>query len=319
MLVARTEVQWHDIPDLDAFREVDLKAGAEWVMLDASRMDRAELRSVLESHGIHALAAEDAANPRQRPKIERYEGHLFLVMHELEEEDGQLEGTQIAAMITDHYVLVVHHGAVRTVESLRARVARDPDQPPLYLLLDAIVDEYEYLANGLEDEVERLEEEALTASGAGRAQEAIDQAELYSIKQRVSRLRRYAIPVERILAAVTGGEAGRSLNEEVRKLFQDVHDHTIRIGAQIRNIDELSGAVLELVRSQQADTLNMINKKLSAWAAIFAAWAVITGFYGMNLDLEPEEGTAFGFWFVFTLLIGVGVGLYSLFRWRRWL
>jgi magnesium transporter len=213
----------------------------------------------------------------------------------------------------------VHHGAERTVESLRARVARDPDLPPLYLLLDANVDEYEYLANGLEEEVENLEESALGASGAGRAEQAIDQAELYSIKQRVSRLRRYAVPVERILAAVTGGEAGRSLDEEVRKLFQDVHDHTIRLAAQIHSIDELSGAVLNLVRSQQADTLNMINKKLSAWAAIFAAWAVITGFYGMNLDLEPEEGTAFGFWVVLTLLVGVGVALYSVFKWRKWL
>jgi magnesium transporter len=317
--VARTEVRWHDVPDLEAFREADLEAGAEWIMLDASRMDPAELRSVLESHGVHSLAAEDAAHPRQRPKIERYEGHLFLVLHELDEHDGQLEGTQIAAIITDRYVLVVHHGAERTVESLRARVARDPDLPPLYLLLDANVDEYEYLANGLEEEVENLEESALGASGAGRAQQAIDQAELYSIKQRVSRLRRYAVPVERILAAVTGGEAGRSLAEEVRKLFQDVHDHTIRLAAQIHSIDELSEAVLNLVRSQQADTLNMINKKLSAWAAIFAAWAVITGFYGMNLDLEPEEGTAFGFWFVLTLLVGVGVALYSVFRWRKWL
>jgi magnesium transporter len=317
--VARTETRWHDVPDLEAFREMDLRAGAEWMMLDVTKMDLAEVRSVLESHGVHPLAAEDAVNPRQRPKIERYESHLFLVLHELDERDGQLEACQVSAILTDHYVLIVHHGAERMVQSLRARVDRDPDLPPLYLILDATVDEYEFIANNLEDEVERLEEDALQASGRGRIEEAVDQAELYTVKQRVSRLRRYALPVERVLAAITGGEAGRSLEEPIRHLFEDVHDHTLRLNAQIRNIDDLSGAVLELLQSEQADTLNMINKKLSAWAAIFAAWAVITGFYGMNLDLEPEEQTVFGFWVVVGLMIFVGMGLYVLFKRRRWL
>jgi magnesium transporter len=319
MRVARTETLWHDVPDLEAFREMDLRAGAEWIMLDASTMDPAELRAVLESHGVHSLAAEDAVHPRQRPKIERYEDHLFLVLHELDERDGQLEAFQFAAIITDHYVLIVHHGTNRMVQSLRARVDRDRDLPPLYLVLDATVDEYEFLANALEEEVERLEEEALEASGGGQVDEVVEQAQLYSVKQKVSRLRRYAVPVERVMAAITTGEAGRSLGEPIRRLFHDVHDHTIRINAQIRNIDDLSGAVLDLIRSEQATTLNMVNKKLTAWAAIFAAWAVITGFYGMNLDLEPEEQTVFGFWFVVVLMITVGIVLYFVFKWRKWL
>jgi magnesium transporter len=317
--VARTEALWHDVPDLEAFRDMDLRAGAEWVMLDATEMAPDELRSVLESHGVHQLAAEDAVNPRQRPKIERYENHLFLVLHELEEQHGQLEATQLAAIITDHYVLVVHHGADRMVQSLRARVDRDPDLPPLYLILDATVDEYEFIANSLEEEVERLEEEALQASGRGRVEQEVDQAELYTVKQRVARLRRYAQPVERVMAAITGGEAGRSLDETTRHLFQDVHDHTIRINAQIRNIDDLSGAVIDLIRSEQGATLNIINRKLTAWAAIFAVWTVITGIYGMNLDLEPEEQTVFGFWFVVSTMAIIGAVLYVVFKRRRWL
>ena len=77
--------------------------------------------------------------------------------------------------------------------------------------------------------------------------------------------------------------------------------------------------MLDLIRSEQATTLNMVNKKLTAWAAIFAAWAVITGFYGMTLDLEPEENTVFGFAFVVGLMITVGLVLYIVFKWRKWL
>jgi magnesium transporter len=311
-------MQWHVVPDLDALRDMDLRAGPEWTMVDASRLGADELRSVLEAHGIHSLVAEDAAHPRQRPKIERYGDDLFLVLHQLDEEDGQLEACQLAAVISRDYVLVIHHGADRTIESLRRRVGGGKG-PPLYVLLDTNVDEYERIANDLEEEVERFEEEALEASREGQVEQRVDQAELYSIKQRLSRLRRYAVPVERILTAVTGVEADRSIDQEHLPLFQDVHDHTIRLSAQIRNVDELTGAVLDLIRSEQADTLNMVNKKLSAWAAIFAAWAVITGFYGMNLDLEPEEQTVFGFWFVFTLMGVVGLGLFFVFKRRRWL
>jgi magnesium transporter len=316
--VARTETQWHVVPDLDALRGMDLRAGPEWITVDASRLGADELRSVLEAHGIHPLVAEDVAHPRQRPKIESYGDDLFLVLHQLDEEDGQLEACQLAAVITGEYVLVIHHGADRTIESLRRRVDGGAG-PPLYVLLDTNVDEYERIANDLEEEVERFEEEALEASREGMVEQRVEQAELYSIKQRLSRLRRYAVPVERILASVTGVEGARSIDEEARPLFQDVLDHTIRLSAQIRNVDELTGAVLDLIRSEQADTLNMVNKKLSAWAAIFAAWAVITGFYGMNLDLEPEEQTVFGFWFVFTLMGVVGLGLYLVFKRRKWL
>jgi magnesium transporter len=316
--VARTETQWHVVPDLDSFRGMDLRAGPEWITVDASRLGADELRSVLEAHGVHPLVAEDAAHPRQRPKIESYGDDLFLVLHQLDEENGQLEACQLAAVITGEYVLVIHHGADRTIESLRRRVDGGAG-PPLYVLLDTNVDEYERIANDLEEEVERFEEEALEASREGMVEQRVEQAELYSIKQRLSRLRRYAVPVERILASVTGVEGARSIDEEAQPLFQDVHDHTIRLSAQIRNVDELTGAVLDLIRSEQADTLNMVNKKLSAWAAIFAAWAVITGFYGMNLDLEPEEQTAFGFWFVFTLMGVVGLGLFFVFKRRKWL
>ena len=65
------------------------------------------------------------------------------------------------------------------------------------------------------------------------------------------------------------------------------------MGDQIRNIDELTDAILNLVRSEQGNALNEVNKKLAAWAAIFGVGTFIAGVYGMNFTLVPRDQTLY--------------------------
>jgi magnesium transporter len=88
---------------------------------------------------------------------------------------------------------------------------------------------------------------------------------------------------------------------------------------QIRNIDELDQAVLDLVRNEQANSLNEVQKRLAAWAAIFGAGTLIAGVYGMNFALVPRDQTLGGFYFALALMVVVSVALYVNFKKRDWL
>lgn len=312
------ESGWTNVEDITQLSE--LRASGEnllWAEADVRDLENEDIALIADEFGLHPLAVEDAIHTRQRPKIDRYESHLFLVVHELVETDGQLEAAQIGCFIGEHYVLTMHAGADRSIRAAKDRWERErPTQHPSFLLhtlLDVVVDDYQKISDRIEDEVETLEEIALATP------EADIQRDVYSVKQRISRLRRFALPEARILERTIGSQGDHPFAAETEPLFRDVHDHLLRITDQVRNSDDLTDAVLDLTRNAQAAILNEATRKLSAWAAIFAVLTLIAGVYGMNFELIPQENSLGGFLFAVGLMIVSGLALYVYFKRRKWL
>ena len=310
---------WTEIDDLDRVSDLRGERGnLLWAEADVANLTREDVETIAEEFGLHELAVEDAVHTRQRPKLETYDSHLFLVMHELNEEDGQLEAAQLASFVGESYLLTIHAGATRTISEAKRRwreqerTLESPSQL-VHTLLDALVDDYQSIADRLEDEIEELEELVLETPRAPV------QMQLYSLKQRVARMRRFALPATRLLDWVVKPEDKRPFEADYSHLFRDVHDHLLRISEQIRNVDDLAQAVLDLTQGAQAHALNEVSKKLTAWAAIFAVETLIAGIYGMNFELVPYSGQVEGFWFALVLMIVCGVALFVFFRRKDWI
>jgi magnesium transporter len=256
---------------------------------------------------------------RQRPKIDSYEGHRFAVFHQLDEEEGQLEAVQIACFVGERYVLTIHAGATRTIETAKERWSKESGTDTehssvlLHTLFDVVVDEYQVIADNLEQQIEDLEELALETPHAPL------QRQLYRIKQKVSRMRRYVLPMTRLLEWTQDPHGESNVNAEHLPMFRDVHDHLLRITDQVRNIDDLSQAVIDLTQSEQSNLLNQVSKRLSGYAAIFAVLTLIAGIYGMNFKLVPKDQTYYGFWIAIAMMVAAGIGLYLYFKKRDWL
>ncbi|MGH2702161.1 MAG: magnesium transporter CorA family protein, partial [Actinomycetota bacterium] len=142
---------------------------------------------------------------------------------------------------------------------------------------------------------------------------------LYSLKQRLSRLRRYGQPSTRLVQTILDTKEGDLLWQEMVPLFTDIKDHALRIGDQVSDGENLTNALLDLRRGEQARTLNDVTKKLTGWAAIIAVPTLISSIYGMNFHLFPSEGGSFGFWFAVLLMVVLGIGLFLFFRRRNWI
>jgi magnesium transporter len=313
------EKGWSDVEDLSSLSDLRLeRTNLLMAEADVSNLTDDDVALIAEEFDLHSLAVEDAVHTRQRPKLESYASHLFVVMHQLDEENGQLEAVQIACFVGDRYVLVLHAGATRTLDEFKKRwhanvpAHKDPSNL-VHTLIDVVVDDYQDIADRLESEVEELEDIALTVPTAPI------QRQLYSLKQRLARLRRYVIPAARLLDWALDPHTDKPFSEETATLFNDVRDHLLRITDEIRNIDDLSQAVLELNRSEQAHSLNEVTRRLSAWAAIFAVETVIAGIYGMNFELFPFDGHIEGFWFATGLMFISGIALYVYFKRRGWI
>lgn len=311
---------WYDVTDPSVISELIQHEGAiVWAELDQAGLQQKDIDTIAEEFGLHPLAVEDAISLRQRPKLEPYENHLFAIMHQLDEADGQFEAKQIACFIGQGWVLTVHEHSERTLEETRARLLREKkphDRGPshiMHTLLDVIVDEYQKKTDALEEEVEQLEERLLADP-----QSPVDK-QLYSLKQRLARLRRYAVPGERILTAMLGPVS--AIPDETGAYFRDIHDHILRIIDQMRNIQDLSDAMIDLRRVEQANTLSEATKRLSGWAAIIAVPTFIASVFGMNYGLTPRNGSGerWGFEIAVGLMLLTGVGLYTFFKKRGWI
>lgn len=319
LVLSEDEGTWTEIDDLDKLMDVLGSPGTlGWAFADVTTLTSLDVATIAKAFGLHPLAVDDAMNTRQRPKLEAYDKHLFSVMHQLDTIEGQLEATQVACFVGRRWVLTLHDGARRILGDATRRClkgTKHADQGPSYImhnLLDTIVDDYQAIADELEQQIEDLEEKALADPRAPM------QSALYSLKQRLSRLRRYVLPGERVLAAVT--EAGRFnlITKRTAAAFRDVHDHSLRIIDQIRNVDELAEAVIDLQRAEQAESLNQTTRRLTAWAAVIAVPTFIASFWGMNfVDLPFDSGV--GFAVVVGVMLAASFTLFTMFKRRRWM
>ena len=309
---------WGEIRELDSVSDLREEEGnLFWARLDVKDLTNEDAELIIKEFDLPARAVDAAVHARSRPKLETFDGVLFLVLHELDEVNGQLEAFQVAAFAGEDYLLVLHAGADRTLKKTESHLVNTTDYPEgplslLHLLMDVVVEDFASKADDLEDEVEHMEELVLEVP------EAPVQHQLYSLKQRVARFRRYVFPISRLI-----DEASNIPNEQnyrkMQKLFRDVRDRLLRVSDQIRNVDDLAQAVIDFTRAEQDRRLNENSRRLSAWAAIFAIATVIGGIYGMNFELIPPRDSIEGFWFALGLMAALCGGLYLYFRRKKWL
>ncbi len=315
---------WQEISDLSIISNLCAKSGVRvWAEADISTLTVEDIQTIAEEFDLHELAVEDATNARQRPKLEEYERHLFAVVHELQLRDEQLEAAQISCFVGTRFVLVLHKGADRTMDETRRRLRGakgDLWGGSAYLmhaLLDTVVDDYQAMADDLEQEIEGYEDQLLHDPRLSL------QTQLYTVKQRIARFRRYVLPASRMLASVveqgTLGENIRLVDSHFGAYFRDVYDHTLREVDQMRNVDDLTEALINLVRTEQAMAQNEAVKRVSGWAAIIAIPTLVASIYGMNFGLIPDEGSLLGFFFALGLMGLIGTLLYVQFKRRGWM
>jgi len=319
-IVLHPDEEWAEVDDLEKISELmNVPGNLVWAMGNVNELTSHDMTLIAEEFGLHSLAVEDAINTRQRPKLESYDKHLFAVMHQLDTFEGQLEAVQIACFIGRRWVLTLHAGANRSLAEASRRCFRGKkgsDQGPsfvMHALLDTIVDEYQAIANELEQQVEDLEDAVLNNPLTPV------QGQLYSVKQRVSRLRRYSFPGERLLSQMINADTSPLITKRTAAHFRDVHDHLLRIIDQVRNVDDLTDAVIDLQRAEHANEQNITTKRLTGWAAIIAVPTFIASVYGMNFVELPPTKAGWGFWFMLGLMFGASGILYTMFKRRRWI
>lgn len=289
-----------------------------WVALADPQPE--ELATMQEEFGLHELAVEDALRGNQRPKVEEYGDSLFAVVRMVELNGDELVVGELDVFVGTNYVLSARSNATKGFLGVRARAEREPhllqkgSSFVLYALMDAVVDRYFPVVAMLESELEKIEDRIFTAGSQSR-----DNIErLYELKRKAMVLRHAVAPLVDQVGKLYGGRVPPGF-EDTQEYFRDVHDHLYRIQATLDAMRETIATAIQVHLSMVAIEAGDVNKRLAAWAAIFAVMTALAGIWGMNFDAMPELKWRFGYPAALLAMASVSGYLYYRFKRSGWL
>jgi magnesium transporter len=308
-----------DKDDLPAVREATTGDG-DFVWVGMHEPDGEELDRVAQAFSLHPLAVEDALHAHQRPKLERYEDGIFLVLKTLwyvDEEDA-VETGEINLFVGRDFVISVRHGEGTELHTARLDLEQETavlghgPSAVVYAICDRVVDAYEDVASQLEVDVDEVEESVFSPARSH------DSRRIYVLKRELAEVRRAVNPLREPMKRFATGSVPM-VTQEAAPFFRDVADHVVRVTETIETLDGLLSTAFDAHLARISVEQNEDMRKISAWVAIAAVGTLVAGIYGMNFDNMPELHWRYGYFASLAVMAGAGVVLYRLFKKSGWL
>lgn len=298
--------------------EVESGNGFSWVgLLDP---DGVEMQKYQQKYSLHSLAVEDAVHGRQRPKLDVYPLHSFLMLKTVMFDIGtsRIVVGDIGVFINQKFVVIVRHGDAIPMRSIRADLEKHPDRlkegstAVLHEVLDRLVDQYLDVALNLQVDVESLEDIVFDDEIPAPS------ARLYTVKRELLEFRRAVYPLIEPLKRLATSEIPH-IDVCFMPQFANVYDHLMKVIDDVNIMSDLMDAALyanlALIQVQQ----NVDMRKISAWVGIGAVPTMVAGIYGMNFENLPELQWKYGYYVVLGALAAISAGLFRVFRKNNWL
>ncbi|OGI15646.1 magnesium and cobalt transport protein CorA [Candidatus Micrarchaeota archaeon RBG_16_49_10] len=292
----------------------------KWINIDGIH-DIGVIEKIGKHFDMHPLMLEDILNTEQRPKIEYYDGHIFIVLKTLEYYDiyGELKVEQISLIVGPDFVITFMERESTIFDSVKARlrsgkgrIRKHGSDYLAYTLLDAIVDNYFVILEKLGDKIEDLEENLIknpTAKTLNKIQ---------GLKKDMIFLRRSLWPLREVIKAFEREEV--PLIKKATKIYlKDVYDHTIQVIDTVETYRDLVSGMLDIYLSSISNRMNEVMKTLTIISTIFIPLTFLAGIYGMNFRYMPELEWKNGYLLFWIIILVVLVIMVKYFKRQKWI
>jgi magnesium transporter len=302
----------------DAARICKQDPGFVWLGMVEPSED--ELEHVQDIFGLHELAVEDAQSFHLRPKVESYEGGVtFVVLRTARyvDEREEVEFGEVSIFVGPGFIITVRHGVAADLHPARLKLEARPqllEEGPaavLWAILDKIVDDYAPVVEGLETDIEEVEQTVFAGAHAPTHR-------IYLLRREVTDFYRAVHPLLGPAAAITQGGV-LAISDGLRQYFRDVDDHLKLVNEEIIAQRDLLSTILQANMAVVSAEQNEVVRRISAWAAIITVPTFIASFYGMNFAHMPELHWRLSYPGVVALMVLSGVILWRGFKRASWL
>jgi len=285
--------------------------GFYWI--DADVDDLAVLQPLF---ALHDLAVEDClSEEEQRPKIEIYDGHYFIVINSIRFDDEEIFLRALNIFLGRHVIITVTKQKINELRSLKPILWEEEVNRPdrfLYHLVDIVVDNYFFVGDRIETRIDSLEEDILMHTKKSHLTEII------GLRSEILWLKKVLGPQRDVIATLNKKDL-KLIDDQLQKYFSDIYENAVKIAETFETYRDLMGNLREAYQSSLSARANEIMRVFTALTTIFMPLTFLTGVYGMNFDYLPGTHLHFGSYILISLMLALGFGMFYLFRKKDWL
>jgi magnesium transporter len=314
----RSSAEFGEVPTVEAALAKISPGAITWINVDGLG-DVGVLARLGERFGLHPLALEDVLNVPQRPKVERYDKHMFVTMRTMRLADAAVHEEQVSLFFGQDWLITVQErsdgdcfGPVRdAIRAGRGRVREAGSDYVAYLLLDSVVDAYFPVIEHFGEQMQALESAAIEDPGHAVL------VDMQHMRHELLALRRAVWPMREEIGILSRDESAL-VTAETRVFLRDVYDHAVQALEIVESLRETAVSVMEVYLSVQNQRLNEVMKVLTVIATIFIPLTFIASIYGMNFRHMPELEWRYGYVWALGLMACTAAGLVLYFKRRGW-
>jgi magnesium transporter len=298
---------------IDDINETLIPTTEGFYWIDADVEDLAILQPMFN---MHDLAVEDClSEEEQRPKIEIYESHYFIVINSIRFDDEEIFLRALNIFLGRHYIITVTKQKINELRSLKPVLWEQEVSRPdyfLYHLVDIVVDNYFLVGDRIDNRIEALEEDILMHTKKSHLNEII------GLRGEILWLKKVLGPQRDVIATLNKKDL-KLIDDQLQKYFSDIYENALKIAESFDTYRDLMGNLREAYQSSVSNRANEIMRVFTAITTIFMPLTFITGIYGMNFDFIPGLHLHMGSYILLGIMLLLGISMFFIFRKKEWL
>jgi len=291
-----------------------------WINIDGLHQPEI-IEKAGEIFGIHHLIQEDILNTNHRPKAEVFEDYVFITlkMVGLNKKGTNIKIEQISVILGDNWILSFQEQEGDLFDVLRDRIRNKigavrlkKTDYLLYRILDIIVDNYFFVIEHYNDEIEKLESEVITNF------DDVTILQIQDLKKQIVQFRRIILPLREVISFIDKYK-NDLIQTETSRYLRDVYEHIVQLNDSIEIQKESIKDLIDLHQNRVGNRTNKIMQILTVISTIFIPLTFIAGVYGMNFEFMPELKWKYSYLIIWILFIGIILWMLNYFRKKKWL
>jgi magnesium transporter len=279
------------------------------------------ISKICEKFKLHPLVVEDILNTEQRPKLDSFDDYLFIEANFFyyDKTEQTISAEQVSMVLGKAFVLTFQERSTGIFEPIRERLRAEKGQMRslgvdylAYAVLDAVVDSYFGVLDGMADDCEALEDALLSRPSNKELHD------LHQLKRASIELRRSVWPLREVINHLTRNE-NDFIAPQTLPYMRDVYDHTVHFIESLEAQRDMLGGMMDIYLSSVSQRVNLELRALTVVAMLFMPATLIAGIFGMNFHVMPWLADKDGFWWAMGLMGGIALIMILIFWRRQWL
>jgi magnesium transporter len=281
------------------------------------------IKRIVETIGVDGYIAGDILNVAKRTRMEELENALFFSIKSiLPEKDTNVRVEQISFLLKDNLLISFQEKRGDFFTHIRERiktntglVCKKRNDFLLYLMLDAVMENFYITIEKYEDSIEQLQIEAKV----NESQDVLVRIEKCS--EDLNYLKRSIIPLRDSLfnlKSMQDDDDFNGIEKTTYSFFSRLHQKSLELLDQIDyDIKSLESAS-SFYFSAQSHRMNEIMKTLTIVSVVFIPLTFIVGVYGMNFENMPELKAPNGYFITLGVMFFLVLGMIYYFKRKKW-